>query len=908
MFQIVIPLKGSCFDPRGIIRVCSVKIEGFFKYKNDQLFLNYLSAFDLFGMCETWGNQSGDFDETLPDYTHFDFIRSKNPSAVRNSGGVTVFVRKYLVSKGFVKRICDDLSDVIVLLVDKSFVCLDQSIIMIFVYISPEGSTIYRSTDYHNGIERLSDQIIHITSLYPDSKLFLAGDFNSRIKNFADYIADDDVSYIFNSNVDYPSDQFERNRKSKDTKYNNYGLSLIELCCAFDVHVFNGRLFNDGEGEYTCLANDGASVVDYMIASSALFCNVTNFGVDDYCFGAHFPLYCEFQFVYNLQMPVIDVFESDSLNVNLSRIYWKNEKKDEFLQNFNTELNNIHIGDVPTSSITALPQLMSAFRKAAKCMVNLGNKNVKDSKQPLWWKSSCRNSKKRKQFALRNFRSSNSINDLQRYKEARNLFKFECQKAKNKWQTSNRNKLFKYRKDAKQFWRLIKDNSFGYELQSNSISGDKWVSHFRKVLCVPSSGDDVVNTNDILSGITHDCNNETLNVPITDDEVIHAVNHIRVSSSPGPDGISMHFYKNTLHLILPFLKTLFNEIFDSGNIPKDWGESLMVPVHKNGPRDDPNNYRGISLINSLCKIFTCILNNRLQKWCDRNNIIHEEQAGFRKEYGTIDNIFNLMAIIQKYLGKRIGRFYCIFIDFSKAFDSVQHLRLWDSLSRKNIDGKFLNALKSMYSNLTSCIRLPNGYTEFFKCNIGTRQGCIGSPLIFSLFINDIVDYLNQHFQRGITISADIADICTFLYADDVSNFSETAIQLQHQIDCIEQFCNAVNMNINLDKTKIVVFSNGGDLRHYETWTYNGRPIQSVPCYKYLGLYFKPNLSWSFAHEYASKQASKAIAAIFRYQKKNLELSVLEMHLNYLTVWLHQFCATDQKYGDSSILKKSKKYI
>ena len=165
----------------------------------------------------------------------------------------------------------------------------------------------------------------------------------------------------------------------------------------------------------------------------------------------------------------------------------------------------------------------------------------------------------------------------------------------------------KNRKDAKQFWRLIKDNSFGYELQSNSISGDKWVSHFQKVLCVPSSGDDVVKTNDILSGITHDCNNETLNVPITDDEVIHAVNHIRVSSSPGPDGISMHFYKNTLHLILPFLKTLFNEIFDSGNIPKDWGESVMVPVHKNGPRDDPNNYRGISLINSLCKIFTCIL-------------------------------------------------------------------------------------------------------------------------------------------------------------------------------------------------------------------------------------------------------------------------------------------------------------
>ena len=86
--------------------------------------------------------------------------------------------------------------------------------------------------------------------------------------------------------------------------------------------------------------------------------------------------------------------------------------------------------------------------------------------------------------------------------------------------------------------------------------------------------------------------------------------------------------------------------------PQNGQKVFLVPIHTNGPRDDPNNDRGIPLINSLCKIFTYVLNSRLQKWCDLNHIIHEEQAGLRKEYGTIDNIFNLMAIIQKYLGKR----------------------------------------------------------------------------------------------------------------------------------------------------------------------------------------------------------------------------------------------------------------
>ena len=118
---------------------------------------------------------------------------------------------------------------------------------------------------------------------------------------------------------------------------------------------------------------------------------------------------------------------------------------------------------------------------------------------------------------------------------------------------------------------------------------------------------------------------------------------------------------------MPFLNPLLNEIFDSGIFPKNWSESIIItPLHKKGSINDPNNYRGISLIDSICKIFCHILSNRLTIWCDTFGVIDESQAGFRKQYTTSDNIFTLMALCQKYSFKKKGRFYCNCFRFCKS--------------------------------------------------------------------------------------------------------------------------------------------------------------------------------------------------------------------------------------------------
>ncbi len=143
---------------------------------------------------------------------------------------------------------------------------------------------------------------------------------NSRIKDFYDFIPNDDLDFIFN-NVAYPSDNFEMPRKSKDKSYNSFGMSFIDVCCTFDIHVLNGRLFGDKNGEFTCFANGGASVVDYMISSSAIFDHISNFGVGDCMFSVHCPMYCNFTFKCNANEN--DDGQSDKGPNDFEKFVWK---------------------------------------------------------------------------------------------------------------------------------------------------------------------------------------------------------------------------------------------------------------------------------------------------------------------------------------------------------------------------------------------------------------------------------------------------------------------------------------------------------------------------------------------------------------------------------------------------------
>ena len=126
---------------------------------------------------------------------------------------------------------------------------------------------------------------------------------------------------------------------------------------------------------------------------------------------------------------------------------------------------------------------------------------------------------------------------------------------------------------------------------------------------------------------------------------------------------------------------LYNIVFHSGYVPDYWSQRIISPIYKNkGDRASPDNYKGITILSCFGKLFTAVLNNRLNKYSEDMNVLAEEQAGFRKGYGTTDHIFNLKCLIDLYMYLFRGRkLFCAFIEYKKAFDSVNRTYLWQKL-------------------------------------------------------------------------------------------------------------------------------------------------------------------------------------------------------------------------------------
>ena len=344
------------------------------------------------------------------------------------------------------------------------------------------------------------------------------------------------------------------------------------------------------------------------------------------------------------------------------------------------------------------------------------------------------------------------------------------------------------------------------------------------------------NCEDCLQG-----GDDILNGPITYDEIRKCITSMKNDKSPGKDRIIIECYKMSLDVIIPKLNVLFNKIMEVGKFPNQWCLALITPIHKKGSVNDPANYRGISLLNVMGNIFTKIINERLVIWANVCGKLYEEQAGFRAKYSTVDQIFVLNSVVQKYLSRQKGRFYCAFVDFSTAFDCIQHNLLFYSLIKNGINGNVLKVLESMYKNLKSCVKTTQGITELFQCSTCTRQGCMPSPFLFTLFLNEYISMIINSNCQGVYIDEVVPNLMVLLYADDLVQCADLPGRLQSQLNVLADFCEKWGMKVNFDKTNVMVFRNGGIIKRNELWYFKGQQLRPATYYKYLSDLIKVNL-------------------------------------------------------------------
>ena len=284
------------------------------------------------------------------------------------------------------------------------------------------------------------------------------------------------------------------------------------------------------------------------------------------------------------------------------------------------------------------------------------------------------------------------------------------------------------------------------------------------------------------------------------------------------------------------LLKLFNNILESSEVIPDWALGMIVPLHKDGPRLDPNNYRGITLISCLGKLFLSILNARLVIFAKEHRLLSPAQLGFVAENRCSDAHIIIYNLIRKKCHEQNSKIFSCFVDFKKAFDSVPRDLLLRKILNMGISGRFFNILRNIYTTDKACVKMGQTRSDFFGLNIGVRQGCILSPLLFNLFISDLAkkfDTMEEKVQLG-SISVN-----SLFWADDLVLFSETKEGLDRLLNTLEEYCRENELMINTKKTKCMIFNKTGRLMS-RPFFLNGVKLEMVRSYKYLGFVITPS--------------------------------------------------------------------
>ena len=563
------------------------------------------------------------------------------------------------------------------------------------------------------------------------SNLILFGDFNAKTKTENDFIIIDKHDAF--SSLETGSDVYHINRANQDVHdLDLHGKKLIDLCKTQNLLIVNGRVGEDkGVGQFTSKNN---SVIDYVLAPPNFFSQFHTFQIHEFN-----PLLSDVHALISFEIYARHENDTESIeNSFIPKIKWDQSKISAFLENFDA-LNLKKIEEkIETNDLSQnhLDDIVSDI-----------NQIFDDAKTKTFPVRPCKFIKKKPWYdgqldlAKRNFSAARKRKNPENTRAHSKFYKkLLSAKFSSHTKKTAKNLRSLKTKDPKNFFKILKNSNKSCK---SKISVGEFEKHFKNLNEV-----DYEETETDLIELNLDTDSDILqllNAPLTEKELEKALKNLKNNKSAGPDGIVNEQIKATFSRMKDIYLKLFNQILDNGIFPETWAIGLIVPIFKKkGSANDPNSYRGITLISCLAKFFTSVLNNRLKLVADK--IISQIQAGFREGYSTMDHVFTLLCIFALFK-KAKKTIFLAFIDYQKAFDTIWRAELWRKLMKEGIGGKFLNVIKDMYAKSKSCVMVNSQKSDYFSSHAGVRQGENLSPLLFSFYINDLEDYLkNKNVQ------------------------------------------------------------------------------------------------------------------------------------------------------------------
>ena len=307
---------------------------------------------------------------------------------------------------------------------------------------------------------------------------------------------------------------------------------------------------------------------------------------------------------------------------------------------------------------------------------------------------------------------------------------------------------------------------------------------------------------------------------VTEQEVKDILKNLKTHKSPGNDGIQNKLLFTIRDEISKPLANLYNDWLNNSIFPDQLKLAKIVMIPKKKNTNKIAEFRPISLLPTVGKVFEKLLANRIYKWAEDNDIINKEQSGFRKNRSTVDNLFSLVDdIIETFNNNK--RIHGIFVDFEKAFDKVNHSLLLFKLKSLGLPTYILNILHSYLSNRKGYISFEQFKSEIFNLKAGVPQGSCLSPILYCLFVSDV--------------PKPTGNVKLSLFADDLVAWEKytngNRKELQKYLNLVIQWCEKWGLKVNIEKTLHVTFRNSGLMNLF---IYNTK-VKKVDQVKFLGM-------------------------------------------------------------------------
>lgn len=751
--------------------------------------------------------------ETILEEGHI-LILSGVPQEKRAAAGVGCLINKKMISnirkwEGHSERI---------LTVELS---LDQEIVTIIVIYGPNEDEKAEVKD------KFWEQLNEITENCK-GKIIVAGDMNGRVGRKETY-----TGVI--------------GKHGEETKNNN-GTRLIEYCLSNNLIVTNTFYQHKDIHKFTRRGpNNELSIIDYILVEKD-----NKKEIKDVRARRGPELYTDHYMV----------LAKVNRKTNRGNEFEIKEKIKEFTSIRTYKLRNAEIAkryqDIVESKMEELKLdtndgIEECWKNFKKILLESARetcgemKGRSGTKQTAWWNAEIKNEVKIKKEKWKDYLRNKTEIKHEIYKEQRRKVNKMVKQAKEKsWIEFGKKMENNSKENQKLFYRTLKSVRAGkatihtpiMDKEGETITDDnqtmnRWKQYFEQLLNIEDNVNEI-NRNEEQPRTVGD---EERLEPITKDEVKKAINTLKNGKAPGHDRLTTEMMKNLGEKGIELFWKICNKAWEEGKIPEDWKIGQIVPIHKKGNTRDCNNYRGLTLLSTAAKTYERILEGRLKGYVDPT--LEETQSAFRKGRGVQDHIFTVKQIIEKTI-LSATKSYFAFIDLEKAFDRVQRKIVWSSLEKRRVDNKLITAIKSMYKQNTNYVISKNRKSDKFEIKGGLRQGGVLSPILFNVFIDEILKECKPYLKKLCVGFKNLEpiELTECMFADDLVIMANSEKGLQNNINIWNNTLKKYGMKINTTKTCVMMVTKGQE--EEMNIRIENEKIQQVEQIKYLGVTIERN--------------------------------------------------------------------